>query len=323
MPSRNPINDQQILKHYASWAIAAAFLTLVSDSPALGLFTGAAIGLLWGNPIRQSTGKAAKYLLQAAVILLGFGLSFGSVLRVGASSIGITFTSITLTLAAGWWIGRMLSVNRHLSILVSSGTAICGGSAIAAMAPAIGASSADTAIAMAVVFVLNGVALFTFPAIGHAFNLTEGQFGLWSALAIHDTSSVVGAAGVYGSHALAIATTVKLTRALWILPLAFVGATIAKSSVKAKIPWFLFGFLLAAAASSYISPVAIVSGALAGLGKKLMVTTLFLIGANLTREDLRTIGARPLLKGLILWIIVATASLLAVRLGWCAVPLPT
>ena len=210
-----------ILQSPYFWIITSLALTLLTKSLAIALCFGSAIALLWGNPAKKVTGMLSKYLLQLAVILFGFGLQLNVILKVGYSSIGITFFSISTTLFLGWVLGKLFKVERSVSILISSGTAICGGSAIAAMAPAIGASQGQTAIAMAVVFLLNGIAR-------------------------HDTSSVVGATAIYGAEALAIGTTIKLTRALWILPLSFLGAKLNKSDSKAKVPWFLFGFLLAA-----------------------------------------------------------------------------
>jgi uncharacterized integral membrane protein (TIGR00698 family) len=298
------------------WLIAAIMLPAFVHSPAQSLLIGALISLIWGNPVQVLTGKIAKYMLQSAVILLGFGLQFNVVLRVGFSSIGITFVSITLTLLMGWWLGRLFLVERDLTVLLSSGTAICGGSAIAAIAPAIGASQTHTAVALAVVFLLNALALLIFPFIGHLFNLSQPAFGLWSALAIHDTSSVVGAAAIYGTQALAIGTTVKLTRALWILPLSFAASRLRHSKSTASVPWFLAGFLLAAISRSYLPNFVTGWNMLASGGKYLMVATLFLIGSGLSPEKLRSVGTRPLAKAVILWVLVSVISLIAVLTGW-------
>jgi uncharacterized integral membrane protein (TIGR00698 family) len=222
----------------------------------------------------------------------------------------------------GWLLGKWLDVDKDISTLISGGTAICGGSAIAAIAPAIGASQAHTAVAMAVVFLLNALALLIFPYIGHFFGLSQNAFGLWAAIAIHDTSSVVGAAAIYGTAALAIATTVKLTRALWILPLSFVTAKIHKSNSGAKFPWFLLGFLIAAVIRSNFGDAEHVWNSFSGYGKHLMVATLFFIGGGLTREDLKKIGHRPLLKGVILWLVVSVLSLTAIYFGWISVDMP-
>ena len=228
------------------WFAAAAALSVITPNPAVGLALGLAIALTVGNPAQKETSAASKKLLQLSVILLGFGMRFDAVLKVGFASLWVTLISISATLAIGSALGKIFGIERRLAVLLSSGTAICGGSAIAAMAPAISASSVETGVAMAVIFLLNGIALFLFPPLGHLIGLTQEQFGFWAALAIHDTSSVVGAASIYGAAALAIGATVKLTRALWILPVSYLGARLAKSEAKAKFQWFLLGFLLAA-----------------------------------------------------------------------------
>ena len=312
----------KILNHRLFRPAAALAVALVSASPALGLCLGAGLGLTAGNAPGRATSAMGKTLLQLSVILLGFGLPLGAVLQVGLTSVGLTFVSISATLVAGILLGRLLGVERDLSLLLSGGTAICGGSAIAAMAPAIGASSAHTAVAMAVVFLLNGVALVLFPPLGHLVNLTQQQFGLWAALAIHDTSSVVGAGAAYGMEAFALATTVKLTRALWILPLSLVASRLYRRKSGATFPWFLVGFLLASLARSLLPDLTPLWGALALGGKRLMVATLFLVGAALTRKDLREAGGRPLVTALILWFIVSAVSLVAIKFGGLHLDLP-
>ncbi len=258
------------------WIATGLILTFTFNSPALALCVGSIIALIWGNPLKNITGKLSKYLLQLAVILLGFGLQLNVILKVGYTSLGITFFSISTTMLLGWLLGKLYKVEHNVSLLINSGTAICGGSAIAAMSPAIGASQAQTAVAMAVVFLLNGIALLIFPYAGHFMELSQTDFGIWAALAIHDTSSVVGASAIYGTEALVIGTTVKLTRALWILPLSFLGAKLNKNQSKATIPWFLFGFLLTALIRSLMPEADGCWNMLALGGKKLMVGTLFL-----------------------------------------------
>ena len=298
------------------WLAAAAFLSILTSNPAWGLLLGSAAALFAGNPAAESTGKVSKKLLQIAVILLGFGMHLDTVIRVGLTSVWITMISISLTLIIGMTLGRMFGVKRDLSLLLSTGTAVCGGSAIAAMSPSIGASQSDTGVAMAVVFLLNGAGLLIFPAIGRFFELSQQQFGFWAALAIHDTSSVVGAAAIYGAEALAIGTTVKLTRALWILPLAIGGAKLNRSESKAPFQWFLIGFLAAAAARSLFPAFEAVwdLGSLAG--KHLMTGTLFLIGAGLSRDKLKKIGFKPLFMAVTLWLIISILSLTAVIKGF-------
>jgi len=297
------------------WLLLAFILSAATSSPAIGLCIGALMGLTVGNPARDYTSRAGKYLLQGSVVLLGFGLPIGIVLKVGSESLGITAVSIGCTLALGWALGKAFKVDRDLTTLLSGGTAICGGSAIAAIAPAIGASGADTAVAMAVVFLLNGVALIVFPPIGHFFGLTQDQFGLWAALAIHDTSSVVGAGAAYGMAALALATTVKLTRALWIVPVSLVAARVHRRNSKARIQWFLVGFLAAALIRTLLPQADPAWTTLASVGKRLMTATLFLVGAGLTLEDLRKAGGRPLICALSLWMLVASISLGLIKSG--------
>lgn len=303
------------------WYITALILSVLTDNPAVGLALGAFIGLTVGNPASASTGKASKKLLQAAVIMLGFGMQLDVVLKVGLSSVWLTMISISATVCLGMLLAKSLSVEKNLAVLISSGTAICGGSAIAAMSPSIGAGQTETAVAMAVVFLLNGAGLIIFPPIGHAIGMTQGEFGLWSALAIHDTSSVVGAAAIFGSQALAIATTVKLTRALWILPLAFIGGKIYKTGTKAPFQWFLVGFLAAAALRMALPHFESVFNMGALVGKHMMTGTLFLIGGGLSRQGLKKIGIRPLIMALSLWIVVSAAAAFLIKNGIVTVPM--
>ena len=298
------------------WFAAAAALSVITPNPAVGLALGLAIALTVGNPAQKETSAASKKLLQLSVILLGFGMRFDAVLKVGFASLWVTLISISATLAIGSALGKVFGIERRLAVLLSSGTAICGGSAIAAMAPAISASSVETGVAMAVIFLLNGIALFLFPPLGHLIGLTQEQFGFWAALAIHDTSSVVGAASIYGAAALAIGATVKLTRALWILPVSYLGARLAKSEAKAKFQWFLLGFLLAALVRSLAPQFGVLWDAGSLAGKHMMTGTLFLIGGGLGRAELKKIGAKPLVMAAVLWCIISCLSLAAVKLGF-------
>ena len=312
---------RKITENIWFWYITALVLSLVSKNPALGLAIGAIIGLTVGNPLAAATGKMSKKLLQLAVIMLGFGMQLNVVLRVGLTSVWVTMISITATVCLGMILAKSFHVEKNLAVLISSGTAICGGSAIAAMAPSIGAAQAETAVAMAVVFLLNGVALIIFPPLGKFLAMTEGQFGLWSALAIHDTSSVVGAAAIFGSQALAIATTVKLTRALWILPLAFVGGKIYKTNTKAPFQWFLVGFLAAAALRMVLPSFESAFDFGATVGKHMMTGTLFLIGGGLSRPGLKKIGIKPLLMALLLWLVVSVVTAFLIKNGIVTVPM--
>lgn len=306
---------QKMLSYKTFWFAAALILSVTTDFPAIGLIIGIAIALIFGNPLKSVTGKISKQLLQISVILLGFGMQIGVILKVGFASIGITFTSIAVTMLAGLLLCRFFHIERNLSILLTSGTAICGGSAIAAMAPAINATQGQTAVAMAVVFLLNALGLIIFPPLGHLLGMDEASFGLWAAIAIHDTSSVVGAAAQYGAVAAGIAVTVKLTRALWIFPLALGAAKFNKSETKPPFQWFLIGFLMAGLITTLFPAGNEVWHSLSTAGKHLMTGTLFLVGAGLTMEELRKVGVRSLLVSVILWIIITIVSFAAISMG--------
>ncbi len=288
-------------------------------SPPAALALGLILAFTVGNPFPSLGGKPTKYLLQASVVLLGFGMNLSAVLKAGRDGILFTIATIFGTLILGYFVGRFLNIESKTSTLVSSGTAICGGSAIAAVGPAINAGSREMSVSLGTVFVLNSVALFLFPIIGHALGLSQSQFGVWSAIAIHDTSSVVGAANTYGPEALAIATTVKLARALWIAPVALLFAYIYRdkdSGAKTKlvVPWFIFLFLAATVLRTY-APAEIppsIFDAIVNLAKTGMILTLFLIGASLSRETLKQVGVRPLIQGVLLWIVISITALFAV-----------
>jgi uncharacterized integral membrane protein (TIGR00698 family) len=287
-------------------------------SPPIALALGLILALIIGNPFPQLSKKPAKFLLQASVVLLGFGLNLNDVYRAGRQGILYTIVTIFGTLLLGYGVGKLLSVRRKTSTLISTGTAICGGSAIAAVAPVINAESDEISVSLGTVFVLNSIALFVFPVIGHGLGLTQNQFGIWSAIAIHDTSSVVGAAAAYGQQALAVAATVKLARALWIAPVALMFLFIYrdKNETKAKVmfPWFILFFLLATIVRSYAPPSVLPSifDSLVNLAKAGMTITLFLIGAGLSRATLKAVGIRPMLQGIILWLVISVAGLVAV-----------
>jgi uncharacterized integral membrane protein (TIGR00698 family) len=288
-------------------------------SPPLALAVGLALGLLSLNPFRSQTKSLTRYLLQASVVLLGFGMNLASVLKAGRSGLVYTAVGITATLAIGMALGRLLQVKGTPSFLISTGTAICGGSAIAAVAPIIGANDEEMSVSLGTVFILNSIALLIFPAIGTALHLSQQQFGLWAALAIHDTSSVVGAAHKYGEVAIAIATTVKLARALWIVPLCIVTAGVKRSKAKIQWPWFIFFFMLAAVANTYVHALAPAFPILYRLGGIGLTATLFLIGSGISRSTLKSVGARPLLQGIVLWAIVALGTVLLVRSGMISI----
>jgi uncharacterized integral membrane protein (TIGR00698 family) len=285
-------------------------------SPPLALAAGLLFAFVATHPYRKQSGRASRYLLQSSVVALGFGMDFNQVLKTGRAGVVYTALGIGFAMVVGTLIGRLLQVQRTPSLLISAGTAICGGSAIAAVGPITGATDDEMSVSLGTIFILNSIALLTFPVIGTALHLSQQQFGLWAALAIHDTSSVVGAAAKYGAIALAVGTTVKLTRALWIVPVSLGTAAWKHSRAKIQLPWFIFLFLLAAVANSYFVYGARLFPKLAMAGKTGLTVTLFLIGAGLSPDQIKRVGVRPLLQGLMLWIVVATASLVAIRLGW-------
>jgi uncharacterized integral membrane protein (TIGR00698 family) len=309
----------------ASFLACAAVMLVPGMSPAVALAVGAAFALIAGNPYPDRTARAAPALLKASVVGLGFGLSLDVLARVGALGLSYTVVVVIATVALGLGLGRLLRVPRETSLLIASGTGICGGSAIAAVGSAIGARAESMSAALATVFVLNAVALYLFPAVGALAGLSEAQFGVWAAIAIHDTSSVVGAAAIYGPTALAVATVVKLARALWIVPLTL-GAGLAVHGREGRgrraalrgMPWFVLAFAAAALVRT-LSPVPAlpVLDAIAAAARVGLVLTLFLIGAGLTRETLSRVGGRPFIQGVLLWLVVATLTLAAVG-RWAA-----
>ena len=290
--------------------------------PPLALAAGLAFGLSTTHTFHGESRSLSKFLLQAAVVCLGFGMNLKEVVHAGASGFMYTAISITFALILGILFGKMLQVGKTQSLLISCGTAICGGSAIAAMGPVLQANDEEMAVSLGTVFVLNSVALLLFPTIGHLMNFSQTQFGLWAALAIHDTSSVVGASAKYGAEALAIGTTVKLARALWIVPIVIATAMLKKSKAKVSWPWFILYFCVAAVLASYVphylpESVGVFSG-LNRLGRAALTVVLFLIGTGITRNTLKEVGTRPLVQGVLLWVVVASVSLWAIHAGWIA-----
>lgn len=276
-------------------------------SPPLALLAGIAFALTLKHPYSKESKKYAKLLLQASVVGLGFGMNLQEVLKAGASGFVYTALGIAFTMTLGHFLGRWLNVRSTTAYLISTGTAICGGSAIAAVGPILGADEEEMSISLGTVFLLNSVALFLFPWIGHKLGLSQEQFGLWAALAIHDTSSVVGATVKYGAGALAVGTTVKLARALWIVPLSLFTAARRKSDAKVQWPWFILFFVVAAMIHTWL-PFSGWAWAYAG-AKIGLTTTLFLIGSGISRSALKRVGARPLILGVLLWISAGLAAL--------------
>lgn len=280
-----------------SWAALAAGLVIALVSPL--------------DPPRELK-RMTTYTLQLGVIALGAGMDLAVVGRVGGTGLLITTTSILLAVGLGTVLGRALKIPGNTPLLISVGTAICGGSAIAAVASVIEPEEHETSVALGVVFILNAIGLVVFPIIGHALGLSEPAFGRWAALAIHDTSSVVGAGLAYGSVALAVATTTKLARALWIAPMTVaiaVGRRRGGSLRSVKWPWFILGFVLVAALVTWVPAIAEHGHTISGVGRRLLVLALFLIGLSLSRKRLAQVGTPPLVLGVLLWVIVAAASL--------------
>jgi uncharacterized integral membrane protein (TIGR00698 family) len=300
---------------------------LFKIDPPIALLGGLVIAILIGNPFIQYNKKATTLLLQVSVVCLGFNMNLEHALKAGKEGFFFTVCTIAVTLLAGYFIGKKLKIDKNTSLLISNGTAICGGSAIAAIAPIVKANDHEISVSLGTVFILNSIALLLFPSIGHFLNLSAEQFGTWCAIAIHDTSSVVGAATNYkdslGREALSIATTIKLERALWIIPIALATAYFQHSKGKIKIPYFIFYFILAIVASTYLPAyIPALNNKIHGntlfeyaymFGRKGLVITLFLIGSGLSLTTIRQVGWRPILQGVLLWIIIGSISLAVIK----------
>lgn len=306
-----------------SVALAVTYIPCVRSfgswvTPSVALFLGLAFALVFGQPFSGFNKKMSKKLLQYSVVGLGFGMNIEASLASGKEGMLFTIVSVFGTLLIGWLIGRkMLKVDRNTSYLISSGTAICGGSAIAAVGPVIKAKDSEMSVALGTVFILNAIALFLFPAIGKLLGLDEQQFGTWAAIAIHDTSSVVGAGAAYGEEALKVATTIKLTRALWIIPVAFLTSFIFRTKgSKVNIPWFILFFVLAMVANTYLlCDYPQIGTVVSGISRKCLTITMFFIGASLSPSVLKSVGVKPLVQGVLLWVIISVGSLLFIMLS--------
>ena len=282
-------------------------------SSPVALVGGFLFSYFFGHPFLSLNSKAVNWLLKIAVVGLGFGMNLKETLAAGKDGFILTVFSIVITLVLGYFLGKMLKMNRKSSHLISSGTAICGGSAIAAVAPVINASEKDISISLGVIFLLNSIALIVFPPLGHLFGLSQHQFGLWCAIAIHDTSSVVGAAYTFGEEALKVATTVKLARALWIIPLSILSVFLFKGKGKSvKIPYFIFLFILAIILNSYLPIPEMITGGITSISKSLLVLTLFLIGAGLSIDKIKSAGWKPMILGISLWVFISISSILVI-----------
>lgn len=281
-------------------------------TPPVALFLGLAFALLCGQAYPKFNKRVSKKLLQYSVVGLGFGMNLHASLASGKEGMLFTVLSVIGTMFIGMFIGtKLLKVNRDTSYLISSGTAICGGSAIAAVGPVIKAKDSDMSVALATIFVLNAIALFIFPVLGGWLGLTQQEFGTWAAIAIHDTSSVVGAGAAYGEEALQVATTIKLTRALWIIPLALVTSFIFKSGgKKISIPWFILWFIVAILVNTYLlDGMPEIGKAISGFARKGLIITMFFIGASLSTDVLKAVGVKPLLQGILLWLVISIGTL--------------
>ncbi len=293
----------------------SAFASWVT--PPVALFLGLVFALLCGQAYPKFNKKVSKKLLQYSVVGLGFGMNLHASLASGKEGMMFTIISVVGTMVIGMFIGRkLLKMNRDTSYLISSGTAICGGSAIAAVGPVIKAKDSDMSVALATIFILNAIALFIFPVFGQWLGLSQQEFGTWAAIAIHDTSSVVGAGAAYGEEALQVATTIKLTRALWIIPLALATSFIFKGDgKKVSIPWFILWFIVAILLNTYVlDAVPEVGKAIAGLARKGLIITMFFIGASLSTDVLKSVGVKPLVQGVLLWLVISVGSLLYIVL---------
>lgn len=279
-------------------------------SPALSLLMGIVMALVLGNPFPLFSKKASKKALQVSVVGLGFGMNLFESLAAGKQGMLFTIVSVIGVMCIGVLIGKWMKVNRKSAYLIATGTAICGGSAIAAVGPVIDADDDQMSMSLATIFILNAIALFVFPPIGRWIGLSQEQFGLWAAIAIHDTSSVVGAGAAYGEEALQIATTVKLTRALWIIPLALVSSLIFRAKgKKVSVPWFILLFVLAMVLNTFLPIPSAATNLVVMLSRKLLCMTLFLIGCGLSLSSIKKVGARPLALGVLLWIVISITSL--------------
>jgi uncharacterized integral membrane protein (TIGR00698 family) len=309
----NSFLNRSITTREVIFLLAVVFCLSPLITPPVALLMGLVIAQFVGHPYLHLNHKATHILLQVSVVGLGFGMNVTSALKAGKEGILFTVFSIIGTLITGFFMGRCLKIEKKTSYLISAGTAICGGSAIAAVSPVIKAEEKQISVALGTIFILNSIALFLFPLIGNLFHLSQTQFGLWCAIAIHDTSSVVGAAGKFGTQALEVATTVKLARALWIIPVAFLSTFLFKSNGgKVKIPWFIALFILAMLLNTYVPFVTQYNHFLSGFAKAGLTLTLFLIGCGLNRKVMQSVGVKTLLQGIILWALISAVALWAV-----------
>ncbi|WP_281337316.1 YeiH family protein [Flavobacterium eburneipallidum] len=312
--NKNSLLDKNITRSITTreviFLLAFVFCLSPLITPPIALLMGLIIAQFIGHPYLHLNHKATHILLQVSVVGLGFGMNINNAMQAGKEGILFTVVSIIGTLIIGYFMGKYLKIEKKTSYLISAGTAICGGSAIAAISPVIKAEEKQISVALGTIFILNSIALVLFPIIGHQLNLSQNQFGLWCAIAIHDTSSVVGAASKYGTEALEIATTVKLARALWIIPIVFLSTILFKNkNNKIKVPYFILFFVLAMAANTYFPIVQIYNSYLVVIAKAGLTVTLFLIGCGLSKKVLMSVGIKPLLQGVALWLLISGTAL--------------
>ncbi|WP_432221659.1 YeiH family protein [Flavobacterium sp. TMP13] len=312
IPQEQLIEINPRMQQFIYIVVVALCLFSIISAP-IALLLGLLVANLTGNPFQSFSSKSIPFLLQFSVVGLGFGMNVASAISAGKEGFTLTVASIFSTLLLGTFLGKWFAIDKKTAHLISCGTAICGGSAIAAIAPVIKSEEKQTSVALGVIFILNSIALFLFPYLGHEFNLSQRDFGLWCAVAIHDTSSVVGAASRYGAEALQIATTVKLARALWIIPVALLTSVIFKNKkTKIQIPYFIGLFIVAMLLNSYVPEIKYVAPTIVNLAQIGLTITLFLIGSGLNFSVLKAVGVMPLLQGVLLWLFIATAALLAI-----------
>jgi len=307
---KNRFSVRNIKTSEIIYILAAIFCLTPFISPPIALFLGLVFALTLGTPFPVFNKITSKYLLQVSVVGLGFGMNILDSVKAGSDGMLFTLFSVVSVMFMGIMIGKWLRIPNVSAYLIASGTAICGGSAIAAVGPIAKAKESEMSVSLATIFVLNAIALFLFPVLGHWLHLSQHQFGMWAAIAIHDTSSVVGAGATFGEEALKVATTVKLTRALWIIPLSIFTSFYFKSKGdKVFIPWFILFFIVAMVLNTYLQIPTVLTHGIVSVAKQCLTLTLFFIGAGLSRSTIKMVGVKPLVLGLILWFFIAVISL--------------
>ncbi|MEC4727567.1 putative sulfate exporter family transporter [Shewanella sp. D64] len=307
----NSLSNQRQRNHILLFVAIGTLCLLPQVSSPIALVLGFTLASLGLVPTNIDLGSLTKKLLSYSIIGLGFGIQLQTAITVSLDNLPLILGSIIFTLVLGFLLTKALKFDTKTGHLISVGTAICGGSAIAAVSPAINAKSDQIAIALATIFILNSIALFLFPALGHLLSMSQYDFGVWSAIAIHDTSSVVGAASAYGEEALVTATTIKLARALWIIPIALISAILFGGDKKRiTIPYFIGFYCLAIAIAYFLPQGQPAYEVIFGLSKRALVLCLFLIGAGITVKKMRAAGIKPLALGVMLWLAIGISSLL-------------